>query len=115
LTHNLLKLWRAKLRLFTGQCDACESFVPHGTPDLFRCQQLPPRTEPSFRQRSSPLLNLARRCALVRRYSDRLLGNTSLDSFFERPLILIATPRNRLSKGHGAQATTRQADRHVAH
>ena len=77
LTHNLLKLWRAKLRLFTGSCDASDSFASHRTPDLFRCQQLPPRTEPSVRQRSSPLPNLARHCTLLRRYSDRLLAEGS--------------------------------------
>ena|GEM_PF-4168030 len=74
LTHNLLKLWRAKLRLFTGSCDVSDPFASHRTPDLCRCQQLPPRTEPSVRQRSSPLPNLARPCTLSRRYSDRLLA-----------------------------------------
>lgn len=43
-----------------------------------------------------------------------ILTNTSLDSFFEQPLILIATLRNRLSKAHGAGTTTRKVQRHVA-
>jgi hypothetical protein len=43
-----------------------------------------------------------------------ILGNTSLDGFFEQPLILIATLRNRLSKAHGAGTATRQVERHVA-
>lgn len=43
-----------------------------------------------------------------------ILSNTSLDGFFEQPLILIATLRNRLSKAHGAGPGTRSVERHVA-
>jgi hypothetical protein len=43
LTHNALKLWRAKLHLFTGQCDTSEPFASHRTPDLCRRQRLVPR------------------------------------------------------------------------
>lgn len=43
-----------------------------------------------------------------------ILSKTKLDSFFEQPLILIATLRNRLSKSHGAGLGTRKVQRHVA-
>jgi hypothetical protein len=43
-----------------------------------------------------------------------ILTNTSLDSFFKEPLIIIATLRNRLSKAHGAGTGTRKVERHVA-
>jgi len=43
-----------------------------------------------------------------------VLSRTDLDSFFEQPLILIATMRNRLSKAHGGGHQTRQVARHVA-
>lgn len=43
-----------------------------------------------------------------------VLARTSLDSFFEQPLMLIATLRNLLSKAHGAGHQARQVERHVA-
>lgn len=43
-----------------------------------------------------------------------ILSKTSLDSFFEQPLILITTLRNRLSTAHGAGTGTRTVERHVA-
>jgi len=43
-----------------------------------------------------------------------LLSRTTLDSFFEQPLVLIATMRNRLSKAHGGGHQTRKVARHVA-
>ncbi len=43
-----------------------------------------------------------------------VISNSGLDSFFEQPLLIIATLRNRLSKAHGAGAGTRQVDRHIA-
>jgi hypothetical protein len=43
-----------------------------------------------------------------------ILSNSSLDGFFEQPLLLIATIRNRLSKAHGAGPWTRNVERHVA-
>jgi uncharacterized membrane protein len=43
-----------------------------------------------------------------------VLSHTKLDSFFEQPLILIATLRNRLSTAHGGGATARSVERHVA-
>ncbi|MDQ3829806.1 MAG: hypothetical protein M3361_10980 [Candidatus Tectomicrobia bacterium] len=43
-----------------------------------------------------------------------ILANTGLDNFFEQPLILIATLRDRLSKAHGAGTTARNVERHVA-
>jgi hypothetical protein len=43
-----------------------------------------------------------------------ILSNSSLERFFEQPLILIATLRNRLSKAHGAGPGTRNVERHVA-
>lgn len=43
-----------------------------------------------------------------------ILARTDLDTFFEQPLLLIATLRNRLSKGHGAGTGERIVPRHVA-
>jgi hypothetical protein len=36
-----------------------------------------------------------------------VIANSSLDSFFEQPLLLVATIRNKLSKSHGAGLTPR--------
>ncbi|CQD76514.1 Uncharacterised protein [Yersinia intermedia] len=43
-----------------------------------------------------------------------LLGNGQLDQFWEQPLILIATLRNRLSSSHGAGAKGKVIPEHVA-
>jgi len=43
-----------------------------------------------------------------------VLSHTKLDAFFEQPLILIATLRNRLSTAHGGGAVVRSPERHVA-
>lgn len=43
-----------------------------------------------------------------------ILDNTSLPKFFEQPLILIATIRNRLSKSHGAGSQIRKVPSHIA-
>jgi hypothetical protein len=43
-----------------------------------------------------------------------VLANTSLASFFEQPLLLIATIRNRLSKSHGAGVQTKDVSPQVA-
>jgi hypothetical protein len=43
-----------------------------------------------------------------------VLTNSSLDRFFEQPLILIATIRNRLSSAHGGGVAVRNVERHVA-
>jgi len=44
-----------------------------------------------------------------------LLGHaTNLESYFDQPLTIVATLRNRLSKSHGAGAGTREVPRHVA-
>lgn len=43
-----------------------------------------------------------------------LLGNGQLDQFWEQPLILIATLRNRLSSSHGAGAQAKVISEHVA-
>lgn len=43
-----------------------------------------------------------------------VLANTSLDSYFEQALMIVATLRNRLSKSHGAGTAARQVPRHVA-
>jgi len=43
-----------------------------------------------------------------------VLGNTSLDSYFESTLMIIATLRNRLSKAHGAGTGSRNIPRHLA-
>ena len=48
-----------------------------------------------------------------------LLGNilprTNLESFFEQPIMLVATIRNRLSSAHGAGPEQREVAPHVAH
>lgn len=43
-----------------------------------------------------------------------VIGNSSLDAFFEQPLILIATIRNRLSSAHGAGNHLRLVGHHIA-
>jgi hypothetical protein len=43
-----------------------------------------------------------------------VLSHTSLEGFFETPLLLIATLRNRLSTAHGGGSTPRTVERHVA-
>ncbi len=43
-----------------------------------------------------------------------VIDNSSLDSFFEQPLLLIATIRNRLSSSHGAGSNPRFVQRHIA-
>ena len=43
-----------------------------------------------------------------------LLPHTKLDSYFQDPLTLIATIRNRLSKAHGAGTQKKTVPRHVA-
>ncbi|MBH85144.1 MAG: hypothetical protein CL604_06315 [Alteromonadaceae bacterium] len=43
-----------------------------------------------------------------------LLGNGQLDQFWEQPLMLIATLRNRLSSAHGAGAQAKVIPEHVA-
>jgi len=43
-----------------------------------------------------------------------VLSHTKLEGFFEQPLILIATLRNKLSTAHGGGATVRSAEAHVA-
>ena len=43
-----------------------------------------------------------------------VIGNSDLEGFFEQPLMLIATMRNRLSSSHGAGSKDRTAERHVA-
>lgn len=43
-----------------------------------------------------------------------ILSHSSLESFFEQPLMLIATVRNRLSTAHGAGTGVRKVERHVA-
>ena len=42
-----------------------------------------------------------------------VINNSSLDSFFEQPLMLIATIRNRLSSSHGAGSNLRYVGRHI--
>lgn len=42
-----------------------------------------------------------------------VLSKSSLDPFFEQPLMLIATMRNRLSTSHGGGASVRTVERHV--
>lgn len=44
----------------------------------------------------------------------QIRSNSTLESFFEQPLILIATIRNRLSTAHGAGTQQRNVSRHVA-
>src|SRR5262245_36304098 len=43
-----------------------------------------------------------------------MLANMSLDSYFEQPLMIIATLRNRVSTAHGAGTATRTALAHLA-
>lgn len=43
-----------------------------------------------------------------------LLGNSHLEQYWEQPLILIATLRNRLSSSHGAGAQPKIIQKHVA-
>ena len=43
-----------------------------------------------------------------------ILPRTNLDSYFEQPIILIATIRNRLSKAHGAGTQQKTVSKHVA-
>ena len=45
---------------------------------------------------------------------DRILSKTTLDPFFEQPIMLIATIRNRLGKAHGAGTQQKAVSRHVA-
>ena len=42
-----------------------------------------------------------------------VIDKSSLDPFFEHPLMLIATMRNRLSKSHGAGSNKRTVERHI--
>jgi len=55
----------------------------------------------SEKQTAAPLLNT-------------IITNTNLDSFWEQPLILIATIRNRLSYSHGAGAENKVLPEHIA-
>ena len=43
-----------------------------------------------------------------------ILSKSALDPFFEQPLLLIATMRNRLSSAHGGGTSVRSVERHVA-
>ena len=43
-----------------------------------------------------------------------VLSRTSLDSFYEQPIMLIATIRNRLSSAHGAGTQQKTISKHVA-
>lgn len=43
-----------------------------------------------------------------------IIANTNLDSYFEQPLIIIATLRNRLSKAHGAGTQSKTVSQHLA-
>ena len=43
-----------------------------------------------------------------------VLSQTTLDSFFEQPIMLIATIRNRLSTAHGAGTQQKTVSKHVA-
>ena len=43
-----------------------------------------------------------------------IVANSKLDSFFEQPILLIATMRNRLSSSHGGGTAVRTVERHVA-
>ena len=51
--------------------------------------------------------------------AETLLNNifpqTSLESFFKQPIMLVATIRNRLGSAHGAGAEPREVPPHVAH
>ena len=42
-----------------------------------------------------------------------IIDKSSLDPFFEQPLMLIATMRNRLSSSHGAGSGPRSVERHI--
>ena len=50
----------------------------------------------------------------VGRLLEVVVGETTLESFFTQPLMLIATIRNRLSKSHGGGTAIRTVERHVA-
>ncbi|MCP4373081.1 MAG: abortive infection family protein [Deltaproteobacteria bacterium] len=43
-----------------------------------------------------------------------IIANTGLDSYFEGPLIIVATLRNKLSKAHGAGTQPKNASQHIA-
>ena len=43
-----------------------------------------------------------------------ILSRSKLDPFFEQPLLLIATMRNRMSSSHGGGTAVRSVKRHVA-
>ena len=43
-----------------------------------------------------------------------ILRHSNLDSYFEQPIMVIATIRNRLGKAHGAGTQTKSVPRHVA-
>ncbi len=43
-----------------------------------------------------------------------VLSNTSLDSYFESLLLIVATLRNKMSSAHGAGTTAKQPARHLA-
>ena len=43
-----------------------------------------------------------------------ILSRSTLDSFFEQPIMLIATIRNRLSTAHGAGTQQKTVPKHVA-
>jgi Domain of unknown function (DUF7014) len=43
-----------------------------------------------------------------------VLDQGGLDSFFEQPLLLVGTIRNRLSKAHGAGVASKSAPQHIA-
>ncbi len=43
-----------------------------------------------------------------------ILDNTSLESYFEQTLIIVATLRNRLSTSHGAGTGSREVPHHLA-
>jgi hypothetical protein len=43
-----------------------------------------------------------------------ILSNTNMDSFWEQPIVLIATIRNKLSSSHGAGTKTKEVPEHVA-
>ena len=43
-----------------------------------------------------------------------ILPKTNLDTYFEGPLILIATLRNKLSSAHGAGNAVKEPARHIA-
>ena len=42
-----------------------------------------------------------------------VISNSSLNTFFEQPLMLIATIRNRLSSAHGSGSHPRSVERHI--